>query len=493
MAQRGRKKTPDSPRSRSKSVGSEVVLPRTNLAGKAKIKGPSGSKSRGDTLNRDSRYQTGNQASNTARNKQNTNDIIRELSQKDGIFAAAVNSMVTLAVGEGFKVGGYDAYGNMSLEVMAAGYAVLDSIDTLHDYSQGYNDKQGMRSIINSMVLDTVTSGGCGCELVLDPRFGPERLVPISYNSIKWVIKDNDGGRYPQQDGNDNNLDLPTIFIEEHMKHPGSDYAESMMRPGIEMTFQHAEYIEDMRRVLKQTGQSRMLAKLDAAKVAQTIPKNIKGDPDKEQQFMRQQLMNVVNMLSALEPEDAAVFYDTLDIQISENDGEKADYATLLKTLSNMVGVAVKTPSSGIGLRSDGGQGLSNAETLVYMRTASAIAYPVCSALSRALTLAIRLMGVNGSIKLRPNDVDLRPKTELEAYAATRQKRILYLLSIGMINDAQACYDLNIRPSDYFNILSGTGFMDKGSSDSDMDPDRTGSAERNLNPGTPSKSGGEDQ
>lgn len=474
-----------------------VEIPKMQVAGKVRTKGAAGSTSKGDTISRtNDRYTANRQSSAVSRARTSVNKIIQELSQQDGIFSSAVNAMVTLAVNKGFKVAGYNAEGVMDLEIMNAAYVVLDRLDGATDY-EGYSDTQSLREVINSMTIDVITTGGCGVEMVLDDQYIQQRLSPISYSTIEWVAKDDNGSRYPKQTDNDNDLDVPTVFIAEHMRNPNSAYAMSMLRPGIEMTFMYSEFLEDMRRVLRQTGSPRILAKLVTEKVVDSIPKAIKDDPVKFKDWMTSVYSEVSTALKGMEPEDAAIFWDSVDIQIAQSTGEKADYATLLKTMANMFGTSVKSPASALGLRVDGSQGLSNSETLIYMKTVGAVPYTVCTALSRALTLGVRLLGYEGSVKLSPSPVELRPDGEMQAYVAAKQAYVLKQWSLGLINGAQVCYELDLRPNMLVEELAGTRFDDASSSTSGAadanDPDRVNSAEASLNPGTPTKSGGADQ
>ena len=475
------------------SKNKPIELPRMKTAGKARIKGPAGSKNKGDSISRDDRYTANKQSSAITRNRSSINKIIQELAQQDGIFSSAVNAIVTLSTNKGYKVAGYNANGTMDLGIMQAAYTLIDRLDGASTY-EAYSDKMSMRELINSLTIGVVTSGGCGVELVLDNDSFPDRLIPIDYSTIEWSAADDNGSRYPTQTDNDNDLNIPTVILAEHMRHPGSSYAVSMLRPGIEMTFMYMEFIEDMRRALRQTGNPRLLAKLVTEKVTQSMPQSVKDDPAKVREWMQAVYAEVSSALSNMEPEDAAVFWDSVEITIEQATGEKADYATLLKTMANMFGTSVKSPASALGLRVEGGQGLSNSETLIYMKTVGAVPYTVCSVLSRAFTLGIRLMGFEGSVKISPNAVELRPETELEAYYASKQNRILKQLSLGLINDAQACYELDLRPDMLTQTLAGTRFDDGEVASADAnDPDRTNSAEASLNPGTPTKSGGEDQ
>lgn len=489
MAKRSAAKTPGSRGSRYESVGADVVLPRGKLAGKARAKRPGSDLDRGQTIrNPHTRYVE--QAIDQIRSRADVNDIIRTLLREEGIFSAAGNAMVSLASNSGFKLAGFDAGGAMDLEVMGLAYALMDRLNTLHDYARGYNDKAGVPSLLTTLTLDVVSSGGCGAELVLAPDFSPERLVPISYASMEWQA-DGRGGRYPSQERGQRPLDFPTVFIAEHARHAGEAYAHSILRPGLANTIYLNEFLEDTRRAVNRVGHSRMVATLVAEKLAASAPQAIRNDDAKLQAWLGEQYQQVEAALKELEPEDAVIAFDSVEFSVEDVGGAKSDYTPLLTTLGNMQGASLKTPASVTGLRASGGQGLSNAETLVYLQTVDAIRSPVEEVMSRWLTLAVRLLGIDGSVGFEFLPINLRPEDELEAYRGTRQKRVLENLSWGLINDAQACFELGIRPQGLQGPLAGTRFYSAKTATGEGE--RESSTGRALNPGTPSQSGGDDQ
>ena len=469
---------------------SNVVLPNVNLAGKVKAKRPGSELDKGASIqNNLNRYIAS--AINEVRTRTDINEIIRTLMREDGLFSSAANSMVAIATKSGYRIAGYNAEGAMDSEVMAVAFNVIDKMDTLHDYSKGYNDKQGIQSLLSTLQVDTIGSGGCGVELVMDEAFGPERLVPVGYSTITWEA-DGQGGRYPTQDGGDIALNLPNVFIAEHNRNADEAYSVSLLRPGLAQTFQFNEFLEDTHRVVNRAGHSRLISTLDQEAVRQMAPPDIANDKELMAKFYNQVKESVETALQDLEPEDALVSYNTVQHKIEDIGGSKSDYSSLMTTLGNLLGVSLKTPASVSGLRTEGGQGLSNAETLIYLKVVEATRPPVEEVLSRALTLAIRLLGIDGYVKFEFNPIDLRPATELEAYLSSRQKRILERLSYGLITDAEACYELGVRPQGLSQLFSGTGFY-KANQDARKEGERVSSTGRALTPDTPSSSGGDDK
>ncbi|HUH57346.1 MAG TPA: hypothetical protein VL020_02395, partial [Pseudomonadales bacterium] len=238
------------------------------------------------------------------------------------------------------------------------------------------------------------------------------------------------------------------------------------------------------------TGHSRLITTISQEAVQAMAPPDIANDKVKMVSFYNSVKSGVESALEDLNPEDALVSYDTVTHKVEDIGGSKADYGTLMTVLGNLLGVSLKTPASVSGLRTSGGQGLSNAETLIYLKVVDATRPPVEEVVSRALTLAVRLLGVDGYVKFELNPIELRPETELEAYRGTKQKRILEQLSYGLISDANACYELGIRPQGLAKEFSGTDFYTK--SKESTSTEKISSTGRALNPGTPDSTGGDD-
>lgn len=485
----GPRSTPGSKGSRYTQKGADVVLPKGKVAGKARAQQPGSDLSRGDTI-RNQNAQYIKESIKAIRDRTDVTEVIKLLLREEGLFSSAGNSMVSIGASSGFRIAGYDSAGSMDIDVMSLGYLLMDRLDTLHDYSVGYNDKPASKGLINTLLLDVVTSGGCGVELVLRDDFMPDRFVPISYSSIQWEA-DGKGGRYPTQDSGEIDLNLPTVFMAEHNRQASEPYSASPLRPGLNNTMYFSEFLEDTRRAVNRTGHSRMTAIIDTEKLAASAPQSVKNDDAKMQQYMKEQYDSVVSAMEELEPEDAVVAFDSVTFDVHDTGGTKSDYSTMMATLGNLQGAGLKTPASVTGLRATGGQGLSNAETLVYLKTVESLRGPVEEAISRALTLAARLLGIDGFIKFSFMPINLRPEEELEAYKGTKQKRVLEALSFGLINDAQACWELCVRPQGLVESLAGTRFYTKSTSTGEAD--RTSSTGAALNPDTPSQSGGDDQ
>jgi hypothetical protein len=173
--------------------------------------------------------------------------------------------------------------------------------------------------------------------------------------------------------------------------------------------------------------------------------------------------------------------------------GEKRDYRELLDALSNQAASALKSNSSMLGLRSGGSQNVAGVEAVLSTKMARMLQKPVEEVLSKALTLALRLYGVDAYCALKFDSIELRPESELEAHRAIRQARVLELLSNGRITDdeAQVMLGLGSMPSTA-EELSGTGFYKSARPDT-TPVSATNARNTSATPSGTDSAGGKDQ
>ncbi|AHI61271.1 hypothetical protein vBVpaS1601_12 [Vibrio phage vB_VpaS_1601] len=423
---------------------------------------------------------------------------IRRLATDERYTSNAVFSIVHLAL-TNFRAVGYDSVtGEFSQDVTNVANQIIARMDTLNDYTKKFNKKPTVRQFVETSLREAAVSGAVAAELVLDKSGLPDRLQSVAYETLTYVQKD-DGMVFPKQKpsaggGNDIELDIANFFISELNLGANETYATPMYKSSLIDTFQNNDFIDDMRRVVFRSGHSRLVVTLNSDKVRASASEEVRDDESKMMAYMTDVQSQVQRAVSELRPEDGVVVYDSMDVDVADIGGQKADYVPLLQQVSNMQATSLKAPPSILGIRSEGSQSLANSETLIYLKIAKAIQGPVCDVMSRALTLATRLLGVKGYVKFVMDPIELRPDSEREAYKMTRQQRILNQLSLGIISDEQACLDLGRPYRAEMPKLSGTRFLDKSESNTyNGEPDNTGGMEQTLTPGTPSKAGGDSQ
>lgn len=431
----------------------------------------------------------------TIRSKSTVIEALRYLVADEGTTSASAYTMAVIAMTK-LKVATYDnATGEFNGDAANAVKRIMLMMDTVHDYTIGFNTKPTLRQVIEAAMIEPLVTGAVCGELVLDKNRQPSHIQLIPYEQIK-LIANGQGGYYPKQKaqggGDDIDLNIPNFWIIEKDKMPGQLYAKPMFRSSISTTIHGLEYIEDMRVAINKTGHSRLIATLDFEKLINSAPTLIKKDKVKLAGFLEGKLEELKTALEGLNPEDSVIGFDTVSFEVKDIGKVKTDYVPLLTVINNMQATGLKTPPSIIGMRSEGSQSLSNSETLTYLKMADSLRGPVSDFLSRAFTLAARLYGLDVFVKISFDTIDIRPESELESYRTMRQTRILELLSLGLISDAVAFYELGIPYNAAAPQLSGTNFNVEKKDDGGG-TDNTGGMERTLNSDTPKKAGGKSQ
>lgn len=470
-----------------------VELPR-KIAGKARTTGVSDGYDKNQSLRRDDRVSV-NQSIENIRHGAPASALMRQLAETDGTISTAIVQFVSMAATQ-WRLEAYQTWTNeFSREGLMAAETVVSSLDTLWQYSNGYQDKRSLDELAETGLYETLLTGGVAAELILDKYKLPTKIVIVPYSSLDWV-SDGKGGRYPTQKsktGEVIDLNIANFWVAESIKSADRLYTIPVMISGVKRLIAYEGFVESMTRVIRQVGQPRLLIKLNYDKVRQAAPPETAGDAVKLGTYLEKVRSDMQSLLEGLNPEDALVYYDFVEVDSVATTGEKKDYKEMLEELSGLAASALKSNPSLLGLRTtSGSQNIASTEAMLSLKMARLFQKPIETVLSRALTLAVRLSGVDAYIKFKFKSIDLRPEAELEAHASMRQARVLELLSLGRITDdeAQVMLDLGSIPEGA-EELTGTGFY--GSKQPDTLP-ASGTNARNaaVMPGTPTSSGGTD-
>lgn len=421
-------------------------------------------------------------------------EAIRLLTRIDGTVSTAIFDLVEVA-NSGLSVKAYQS-SNHQFSPGAAQLArsLLSAMDTLYDYSGGYADQDPIATLIETALLESAITGACCAELVLNKQRLPQRLHVVPFDWLRWKSKGK-GGKYPVQvnTGREVDLNVPTFWVSTTHKQATTAYPNSLYEASLATSVYYQEFVEDMRRAVRRGGHSRLHVKLNAEKVIASAPADKRDDPVALTAYMAKVQSDVESVVRALEPEDAIVAYDFVEVDTVGADREKTDYKELLQALSGLLATSLKTHPSILGLRLDGSQSLSNTESLVYLKICRSIQRPVATIMSRALTLAVRLYGVDAYVKVDFKSINLRPDDELEAFKLMHQDRILELLSLGFLTDDEAAEMLETGPrGPDAPELSGTMFHSKKMDTTNASPNADPMG-RALQPSTPAKGGGKSQ
>jgi hypothetical protein len=113
-----------------------------------------------------------------------------------------------------------------------------------------------------------------------------------------------------------------------------------------------------------------------------------------------------------------------------------------------------------LGHEAVGSSNIAGTQAMLYVKSVqAAVTMKLNELFSRLFTLAVRLYGVDAVVEFKYDSVDLRPESELEAFKAMAQSRVLEQLSLGLIDDTEASLILTgSLPVPGMKALSGTMF-----------------------------------
>lgn len=426
-----------------------------------------------------------------------TREVIRNLAKVTPDLSAAVFAYTRTAVTGSYTGVARDMDGTFNRDATLLLQQLMVRFDIVQDYNDGFSGIWSTRSLSESLSKQLMEQGACALELVLDKSRLPRALKPVPVTQIEFLADDR-WLRPQQRIGSDViNLDIPTFFytaLDQDLLEP---YAESPLEPAIQPVLADLDFFNDLRRLVKRALHPRLDVKINEEKFRATIPENIMIDPTALKEYTDAVIADVQNKINELKPEDALVHFDFIEIDyINHGNASPAGEEEILTKLnrSRMASGAKTLPSI---LGQDGAsQNVASTESMLFTKScAGAVQYKLNEIYSRALTLALRLFGLDVYVEFAYEPIDLRPTAELEAFRAMKQSRILELLSLGFYADDEASIMLTgkVTPAG-FKPLSGTGFMKAGAAGADPgNPtsntstlgNKQGALNQSLKPSTP--------
>jgi hypothetical protein len=431
----------------------------------------------------------------TLRNGGDTRTVMRDLVASTPDLSAAVFAYLRTAITSGYTLVGRNMDGSFNREATILAQQIATRFDQVKDYSDGFSGIWSLRSVSESIGKELLLYGAASVELVLDKARLPRTLAPVSVSQI--VFRQDDSWLKPLQKigQEERDLDIPTFFyvaLDQNLLEP---YASTPLEASIQAVLADLDFFNDLRRLVKRALYPRLDVRVNEEKFRKSIPQEMLLDHEKVKAYTDQVMTQVRDLVNGLNPEDALVHFDFLEFTFLNhgNASPAQEEETLFNIARSRVAAGAKTMPSILG-HGGGTQNVASSETLLFAKSASgAIQEKINELYSLAFTLAVRLFGLDCYVDFRYSAVELRPESELEAFRAMKQSRVLQMLSLGFIQDDEASIMLtgNVAPAG-FAPLSGTGFMNgspeiaaNGYSSTGAQGTKEGPLNQQLKPETP--------
>ena len=344
------------------------------------------------------------------------------------------------------------------------------SLDNILKTFTGVNDfknwtiPNSIEQVANSVIKYVLLRGACGLELVLDSNKRASYLSIVDPITIRFE-QPKTGAYVPYQ--GDKKVAMPTFFWQLLDPDANSPYETPPFLPVIQAVLFNISVMQDLERVVKRTAYPRISVKIVEQTLRKFAPVAAQTDDAIMSEWLKGQRASIGESLRTLKPEDAAVFFDSLEIDVLEaKSNSTIDFRPLKEVIDQRIISGMKSLPTILGRQFGASQTLGGVEALLYAKSVTSLQAIAEQLLSRTLTLALRLEGKAGTVTVKYLPVNLRPENELEAFKGLKQARILEQLSLGFITDEEASIELTGDPylPDGYELLSGTGFY-KNSSD----------------------------
>lgn len=390
-----------------------------------------------------------------------TVENVRNFTRFSPEMAASVAANNRVGIPEKYTCIARNPDGTFNLDGTKLAMQWLRQLDTMPDYVDGFSKVGSLQSVCEALGKSMSQEGAMALELVLDKTRLPMSFQPVAVSTIEF--EEDDKGLKPKQKvgGDYVDLDLPTFFWVQIDPDLYDAYPQSPMEPAMQPVLASQTFLQDLRRICARHVYPRYEIILDEEKVKKRIPHEVLAEPAKLPAYLDSLFDEAEAAINDLGIDQALCHYDFFTVEVLEVSGTDASktFDTVNSIHGGKLATALKTPPSVLGMGATS-QNLSNTETLMYMLQVNGmIRRKLNEILSKAMTLAVRLFGLDVTVHFEFDDIDLRPKSELEAYQSMRQSRILTQLSFGLISDEEACLLLTHQlPGPTFKPLSGTLF-----------------------------------
>lgn len=406
----------------------------------------------------------------TLRTARNTKEVIQAFAAVNPELSASVDGYVRTAVNSyTYKVRNRD--GSFNAQATGTLSQWLANINVIGNYEEGFAPSKSITAMAESMAVDLRLFGACSLELVLDKARLPWFLMPVGARDIKWYPDASGKWTVPMQvvGGEEFSLDVATYFHVSLDQSLYTAYPSSPLEAAIQPVLFGLQFINDVRRVVRAAIHPRVKVTLSQEELRKLMPPDVAATADGTLQFLNDCIDQVTDRINNLEPEEALIVLDTMEVEIVDRGNASLDteYQTLVGMIDAMIASGSKTLPTVLG--KGGNQTTASVQAMLFLISVrGAVQAKLNEIFSRALTLALRLMGQDVYVEFKFDDINLRPELELEGFKAQKQSRVLDLLSLGFISDEEASIELTGRlPTGQFEPLSGTMFRPTAGSTAD--------------------------
>ena len=416
-----------------------------------------------------------------SRTATDSRSLLKDLFKYDSDISATVHAFLTASNTEP-RLYVYDVDGVLDRDGDKVLKQLIGMLVRRNDYSTGFEISKTLREIAEDLRYMVMLRGACCGELVFDKLLYPNEFRTVDAVTLEWFEK-SPGLYKPQQrpPGASGviSLDIPNFFIKYYRQNPTEVYPESMFVSSINTIAARQQVINDLYRIMQKTGYPRIEATVTEEVLRKNAPAEMVQDENKMNIWLNARLSEIAFDLADLRADAAYVHFDAIEAKIlnDKGPGSSMDVTSIIAVLNAQNQAALKTMATIIG-RGEAGVNTASVEARIFSMAADSLNGPIGDMFSEMFTFAMRILGYEGHVVCKFDNVELRPATELEPQLVLKRSRLIEDLSYGLITDEEYHMQMyNRLPPDGVPPLSGTLFhtgtesvVDAGSVSPNSDP-----------------------
>lgn len=295
--------------------------------------------------------------------------------------------------------------------------------------------------IVDQLMLSTITRGACALELVLTPNYDDIAFIaPVDPATVDFKFEND---RYvPYQDEETLSLDIPTFFYDGLDEVIDDPYGRSPILGAINTVIFQLQVLNDLKQVVHNQGYPRFDITILEEVLLKRMPIAIRNNEEKKQQWLNEKLQEIIDMYNNLDPDDSFVHYDSVQIGMAgggQSGGALIDPEKLMNVIDHQIMAGLKTLSTILGRRSTGNtESFAKMEIKLYIKGVEAIQKTVERILSKALTLALNIKGMQGIVYFEFNPIEIRTSLETAQFEQIHLMNCQFKRDQGWISQEEA-------------------------------------------------------
>lgn len=421
------------------------------------------------------------------RSRNNDYEAARTVTKYSPEISSAVSLALRMSITDSYTLVGRNLDGQIDRNATLLAHELLRRLTFMGAADGSFGAQQALNSLSETLLLDLIHTGALSLEVALDKARVPASINPIAVKTLVFFEEDNAFRVAQRIGGVDIDLDIPTFIYVAMDQVVTEAYPTSMLTAVIQAVLVDLDFNNDIRRVLKRAVLPRMNSIIDSEKFRKMTPPEIAADPEKYIDYQNAAIAAVQGVINGLAPEDALVNFDYVEHKYVDGGPDAGELIEKVQSVLNaklVAGSRALPVTLGFAKTS----GASSAESLLFLKHCEGLQKKLNEAISRALTVAIRVLGVDCYVEFKYSEPNIKPQEELEAFKAMRQSRLLEQLSLGLLTDDEAAVLLTGHlPPPGMKPLSGTMFAVGKPAAGNPTSNTANAVERETTPDTPTK------